>query len=316
MSKLKELLKLKASLQENNLSIPAELLSQIAEEEEKEAKKNNGCVYILKNKYMPEIVKIGYTDRSLMDRCNELYTTGVPCVFEIFAYAITPNFKEFESAIHQALASKRVNPQREFFKISPQNAFNTFLNHSAKYNVTPILYSNDGVSILEDYERLTRTKKKQALSSQSSNSMSSSTSSTDEEKKQYSNTKKSHDKTIFSWDGKTFYPKSRFVFEIVARILRENPTYTYQDLLNLLPLNSATNRTLILVSELENKTKDAQARYVKNILTSYDDKSFRVSTQWGIPQIEEKIYPLLSKLGYSYTKKMSCDLTDGEIISK
>lgn len=48
MSKLKELLKLKASLQENNLSIPAELLSQIAEEEEKEAKKNNGCVYILK----------------------------------------------------------------------------------------------------------------------------------------------------------------------------------------------------------------------------------------------------------------------------
>ena len=81
-------------------------------------------------------------------------------------------------------------------------------------------------------------------------------------------------------------------------------------------MKSATNRTLILVSELEKKTKDAQARYVKNILTSYDDKSFRVSTQWGITQIEENIYPLLSKLGYSYTKKMPYDSTDGEIISK
>lgn len=319
MSKLKDLLKLKSSLEDANLSVPSDLLAQIAEEEEKEAKKNNGCVYILKNKYMPEIVKIGYTDRSLVDRCNELYTTGVPVVFEIFAYAITPNYKEFEQAIHQALASKRVNPQREFFLISPQNAFNTFLNHSAKYNVTPILYSNDGISILEDYERLTRSKKRSSTSStQVTNASSSEVKNTTESisTKDKPTTKNQHDDSIFSWDGKTFYAKSRFVFEIVARVLKENPSYTYQDLLNIMPLRSASNRTLILLEELQEKSKDAQKRYVKDSLSTCDGKTFRVSTQWGLPDIERSIYPLLKKLGYVYTKISYDELTDKQVLFK
>lgn len=318
MSKLKELLKLKSSLEDANLSVPSDLLAQIAEEEEKEAKKNNGCVYILKNKYMPEIVKIGYTDRSLVDRCNELYTTGVPVVFEIFAYAITPNYKEFEQAIHQALASNRVNPQREFFLISPQNAFNTFLNHSAKYNVTPILYSNDGISILEDYERLTRSKKRTSASSAStattSNSSDPSKKETTEQKS--STTKIQHDNSIFSFDGKTFYAKRRFVFEIVARILRENPSYTYQNLLDVMPIRSASNRTLILVEELRLKSEDAQTRYVKEPLTTIDNKTFQVSTQWGLPDLERSIYPLLKQLGYSYTKISYDELTKTQVLFK
>ena len=68
MSKLKDLLKLKSSLEDANLSVPSDLLAQIAEEEEKEAKKNNGCVYILKNKYMPDIYKIGSTTTSVTER--------------------------------------------------------------------------------------------------------------------------------------------------------------------------------------------------------------------------------------------------------
>lgn len=318
MSKLKDLLKLKSSLEDANLSVPSDLLAQIAEEEEKEAKKNNGCVYILKNKYMPEIVKIGYTDRSLVDRCNELYTTGVPVVFEIFAYAITPNYKEFEHAIHQALASKRVNPQREFFLISPQNAFNTFLNHSAKYNVTPILYSNDGISILEDYERLTKSKKKSSASSNSTttSSMPSDTSKQEKKGQNSSTSKIQHDNSVFSFDGKTFYAKRRFVFEIVARLLRENPSYTYQILLDIMPLRSSSNRTLILVEELLEKSKDAQTRYVKETLTTCDNKTFRVSTQWGLPDIERSIYPLLEKLGYTYTKISYDELADNQVLFK
>lgn len=313
MSKLKDLLKLKTSLEEASLTVPADLLSQISEEEEKEAKKNNGCVYILRNKYMPDIVKIGYTDRSLIDRCNELYTTGVPCEFEIFAYAITPKFKEFELAIHSALASCRVNCQREFFKISPQNAFNTFLNHSAQYNVTPILYSNDGISILEDYERLTKGRKKHASPQQSLHANFSGTSNETGSNGQMPKQKRLYDKTIYSWDGITFYTKSRFVFEIAARILRENPDYTYQHLLDIMPLHSATNKTLILASDLRDKSDDSKKRYVKETLTTCDGKTFQVSTQWGIPEFESKIYPLLDKLGYSYSKisseEQSCEQT-------
>ena len=309
MSKLKDLLKLKTSLEEASLTVPADLSAQISEEEEKEAKKNNGCVYILRNKYMPDIVKIGYTDRSLVDRCNELYTTGVPCEFEIFAYAITPNFKEFELAIHSALASCRVNYQREFFKISPQNAFNTFLNHSAKYNVTPILYSNDGISILEDYERLTKGRKKHASPQQSLHVNFSGTSNETGSNGQMPKQKRLYDKTIYSWDGITFYTKSRFVFEIAARILRENPDYTYQHLLDIMPLHSATNKTLILASDLRDKSDDSKKRYVKETLTTCDGKTFLVSTQWGIPEIESKIYPLLDKLGYSYSKISSDELS-------
>lgn len=317
MSKLKDLLKLKSSLEDANLSVPSDLLAQIEEEEDKEAKKNNGCVYILKNKYMPEIVKIGYTDRSLIDRCNELYTTGVPVAFEIFAYAITPNYKEFEQAIHQALASKRVNPQREFFLISPQNAFNTFVNHSAKYNVTPVLYSNDGISILEDYERLTRSKKR--VPSSTSPSVPSKSADIPEQEKNDQNSSSSkiqHDNSVFSFDGKTFFAKSRFVFEIVARLLRENPSYTYQNLLDIMPLRAATNRTLILVEQLLAKSKDAQTRYVKEPLTTCDNKTFRVSTQWGLPDIERSIYPLLEKLGYTYTKISYDELGDNQFLFK
>lgn len=283
MSKLKDLLKLKTSLEEASLTVPADLLSQISEEEEKEAKKNNGCVYILRNKYMPDIVN--------------------------FAYAITPNFKEFELAIHSALASCRVNYQREFFKISPQNAFNTFLNHSAKYNVTPILYSNDGISILEDYERLTKGRKKHASPQQSLHANFSGTSNETGSNGQMPKQKRLYDKTIYSWDGITFYTKSRFVFEIAARILRENPDYTYQHLLDIMPLHSATNKTLILASDLRDKSDDSKKRYVKETLTTCDGKTFLVSTQWGIPEIESKIYPLLDKLGYSYSKISSDELS-------
>lgn len=314
MSKLKDLLKLKSSLEDANLSVPSDLLAQIEEEEDKEAKKNNGCVYILKNKYMPEIVKIGYTDRSLIDRCNELYTTGVPVAFEIFAYAITPNYKEFEQAIHQALASKRVNPQREFFLISPQNAFNTFLNHSAKYNVTPILYSNDGISILEDYERLTKGKKRNTKASED---LASSSNSNPEKNSQLnSSDKKRYDRTIYSWDNITFYKKNRFVFEIVARMLRENPAYTYQKLLEILPTRSANNTTLILSEDWEISNDDAKKRYAKTTLTSGDGKEFRVSNQWGIPDVEEKIYPLLDKLGYEYVSISKDKLSSNQHIYK
>lgn len=37
-----------------------------------------GCVYILKNPAMSDLIKIGQTERTAQERADELYTTGVP----------------------------------------------------------------------------------------------------------------------------------------------------------------------------------------------------------------------------------------------
>lgn len=84
-----------------------------------------GIVYVLTNPSMPGIVKIGMTERSEMDsRLRELYTTGVPLPFDC-KFACKVNKSEcgkIEKALHTAFAPQRVNANREFFRILPEQA--------------------------------------------------------------------------------------------------------------------------------------------------------------------------------------------------
>ena len=161
MAELDNLNNIIEAYRQAGIDVPEQIYSLKSTAENKQSLREKGCVYILTNPCLEGIVKIGYTDRSLFDRCDELFTTGVPQPFNIFAYAITEDFKEFEAAIHKKLEKCRVHPKREFFRISAQNAFNTFIQMGTTLKVTPILYSEDGVSLLEDYERLSKSKKKQ-----------------------------------------------------------------------------------------------------------------------------------------------------------
>ena len=74
---------------------------------------------------MPGLVKIGIvvTDGKLPgDRARELFTTGVPMPFDVeFARVNVKSPYEKETAIHEILTRQglRVNPRREFFRISP-----------------------------------------------------------------------------------------------------------------------------------------------------------------------------------------------------
>lgn len=80
---------------------------------------NKGIVYLLTNECMPGIVKIGMTSRADMDnRLKELYTTGVPQPFECVYACKVDCFKELEQALHEAFEPQRINPNREFFRIS------------------------------------------------------------------------------------------------------------------------------------------------------------------------------------------------------
>ena len=72
---------------------------------------------------MPGLVKIGMT--SLDDarsRIDQLYTTGVPFPFEIAFVCKVANALEVERALHIAFEPSRLNPKREFFKISAEQA--------------------------------------------------------------------------------------------------------------------------------------------------------------------------------------------------
>lgn len=84
-----------------------------------------GIVYLLTNACMPGIVKIGKTTRKdLQQRMRELYTTGVPVPFEC-AYSCSVKMSHvdlLESALHNAFDPYRVNENREFFRIKPEQA--------------------------------------------------------------------------------------------------------------------------------------------------------------------------------------------------
>lgn len=75
-------------------------------------------VYILSNKYMPGLLKIGFTTLNPYDRANILSkSTGVPDDFELdFAYRCI-NGRKLEKAVHEKLSQFRVKKQREFFSV-------------------------------------------------------------------------------------------------------------------------------------------------------------------------------------------------------
>lgn len=83
-------------------------------------------VYVLKNEGMPGLLKIGRTDKAEPDtRMSNLYTTGVPYPFECVKAVRVDNADEakaLETALHTTFDQHRVNPKREFFAISEEEA--------------------------------------------------------------------------------------------------------------------------------------------------------------------------------------------------
>ena len=94
-----------------------------------------GYVYILTNKFMPDLVKIGYTDRTPEERAKELYKdknseSGVPVPFDVFNSVSCEKPRELETLIHNELKAYRVKNhkdndkiEREFFAYPADAAF-------------------------------------------------------------------------------------------------------------------------------------------------------------------------------------------------
>ncbi len=79
-------------------------------------------IYILTNEAMPGLVKIGFT-QDLTQRLRDLSTpSGVPLPFECHYAAEVPEHVKVEALLHQLFSDQRVNPKREFFRLSPEKA--------------------------------------------------------------------------------------------------------------------------------------------------------------------------------------------------
>ena len=113
-------------------------------------------VYILTNPAMPDLVKIWMTGGELKTRIQDLSrATWVPLPFEVFYAAEVENMQNVENLIHQVFLDKRINPNREFFKVSPEQVV-AAIKLAEIRNITP---SEDIVDSLEEQEALNRARK-------------------------------------------------------------------------------------------------------------------------------------------------------------
>jgi len=81
---------------------------------------------------MPGLIKLGSVNgagRTVKDRANELFTTGVAEKFNIEFFAEVPDARATEKKIHEILESYRNKSSREFFRIEPDKAKNIIEHH-------------------------------------------------------------------------------------------------------------------------------------------------------------------------------------------
>jgi len=80
-------------------------------------------IYILENESFPGVVKIGRTEREVAERVKELSSaTGVPTEFTVFRKYVVEDSVIAERKTHEQLAEFRVSDNREFFKLSADEA--------------------------------------------------------------------------------------------------------------------------------------------------------------------------------------------------
>ena len=79
-------------------------------------------VYILTNEARPGIIKIGWTDKNVEERMKELDKTSTPVPFTCYFAKRVEDPTFVESKLHEAFDEFRIRDNREFFRMSPDQA--------------------------------------------------------------------------------------------------------------------------------------------------------------------------------------------------
>lgn len=111
---------------------------------------NHGFVYVLGNKAMPGIYKIGMTDRSPSSRCDELSSaTAIPYPFNVLAFVPTDDALVLEQGLHEHFDRARCSPRREFFSLN----FSNIISDIGEMFASPFVTSDGSREIINDAAR-------------------------------------------------------------------------------------------------------------------------------------------------------------------
>lgn len=82
-----------------------------------------GFVYVMTNEAMPGLVKIGFTTIDADTRARDLSSaSGVPIPFQVEYVMETESPDWLEFCVHESLGTTRLNPNREFFRVTVDQA--------------------------------------------------------------------------------------------------------------------------------------------------------------------------------------------------
>lgn len=114
----------------------AEIDKRIANVDYRVANPKAGWVYIIHSDSLPELEKIGVSRRlsGPHERIKELSGSSLPTPFMLDAFCFSDDAFELESNLHKYFDKQRVNPNKEFFRITAQEAINAMenvFNHKA-----------------------------------------------------------------------------------------------------------------------------------------------------------------------------------------
>jgi hypothetical protein len=100
-----------------------------------------GYIYLLVNRSMPGMVKVGRTGQPPSRRAIALGGTGVPTPFEVVFEVLVPDQRAAEAFVHRVLEERgcRVSENREFFAVEPDEVIRLMLEvHDRMYLVGTI----------------------------------------------------------------------------------------------------------------------------------------------------------------------------------
>lgn len=114
----------------------AKIDKRIADVDYRVANPKAGWVYIIHSDSLPELEKIGVSRRlsGPHERIKELSGSSLPTPFMLDAFCFSDDAFELESNLHKYFDKQRVNPNKEFFRITAQEAINAMenvFNHKA-----------------------------------------------------------------------------------------------------------------------------------------------------------------------------------------
>ena len=96
-------------------------------------------IYILSTREAPDVLKIGFTTRSVIHRANEINSaTGVLVPFGVRAVWRVKDARDFEKKIHKLFEEYRIRKDKEFFKIPFSTAFRMVNDFLSKQRVATL----------------------------------------------------------------------------------------------------------------------------------------------------------------------------------